>query len=179
MNGFVVAASLADWIARLPTVNAGLNGLATVLLVAGYALIRQGRRDAHRRVMLTAFGVSNLFLVCYLLYHYHVGSVRFQGPPGVRRFYLAMLLSHVVLAASVPLLALATIYLGLTQRWPAHRRLARWTLPIWLYVSVTGVAIYLMLYHIYPAGSGETIIPAEAAAAPPAPPYLPPAELRR
>lgn len=179
VNGLVLATALADWIARLPAVNAALNSVAAVLLVVGYALIRQGREAAHRRVMLSAFGVSVLFLMCYLVYHFHVGSVRFQGPPAVRRFYLGMLLSHVVLAAIVPVLALVTIYLGLKQRRAAHRRLARWTLPIWLYVSITGVAIYVMLYHLYPPGSAETIILPEAAQAPPAPPYLPPAELRR
>lgn len=178
MNGLVLAA-LADWIARLPAINAALNGTAAVLLALGYVLIRRRREAAHRRVMLTAFAMSVLFLACYLVYHYHVGSVRFQGPPGVRRFYLGMLLSHVVLAAAVPFLALATIYLGLNDRRAAHRRLARWTLPIWLYVSLTGVAIYVMLYHLYPAGSGETIIPQAAADAPPAPPFSPTAELRR
>jgi uncharacterized membrane protein YozB (DUF420 family) len=110
--------------------------------------------------MLSAFAVSVAFLACYLVYHYHVGSVPFQGPSGVRRVYLAILLTHIVLAAVVPVLAIATIYLGLTDRRRRHRQLARWTLPIWLYVSVTGVVIYVMLYHLYPAPVEAAIIEA-------------------
>ena len=147
----------------LPAVNAALNGLATLLLIAGYALIKRGRETAHKRVMLSAFGVSVAFLVCYLVYHYHVGSVRFQGPPGVRYVYLTILVTHVVLAAAVPFLALRTIYLGLRDRREAHRRLARITWPIWLYVSITGVVIYAMLYHIYPAPVESRILPGSSA----------------
>jgi uncharacterized membrane protein YozB (DUF420 family) len=100
--------------------------------------------------MLAAFAVSVLFLASYVVYHLQVGSVRFQGPPGVRAAYLVLLASHVLLAALVPVLALATIYFGLSDQRLRHRRWARWTFPIWLYVSVTGVLIYLILYHLYP-----------------------------
>jgi uncharacterized membrane protein YozB (DUF420 family) len=137
---------------ELPHVNAGLNCLATVLLVYGYRLIRRGREVAHRRVMLSCFGVSVLFLTSYLIYHAHVPSVRFpQYPPSsVRTLYRIILFSHIVLAATVPILAPVTIFLGLTNRRRAHVRLARWTFPIWLYVSITGVVVYLMLYQLYP-----------------------------
>lgn len=140
----------------LPHVNAGLNCLATVLLVYGYRLIRRGRELAHRRVMLACFGVSILFLTSYSIYHVHVPSVRFPEypPAAVRTLYRMILVSHIVLAATVPLLATITIFLGLTNRRRAHVRIARWTLPIWLYVSVTGVLVYLMLYQIYPPRAG-------------------------
>jgi uncharacterized membrane protein YozB (DUF420 family) len=170
-------------------VNATLNAAATVLLVVGLVLIKRGRVTAHKRVMLTAFGVSAAFLVCYLWYHYLVGSVRFTHPGAVRYVYYAILLTHVLLAFTVPVLAIWTIYLGLratgccgTDRAgeggsplfaldnesrdrhgdgeqgtvpmavyrARHRRLAHWTYPIWLYVSVTGVVVYLMLYHLWP-----------------------------
>ena len=140
----------------LPAVNALLNLSATLLLVAGYRQIKRGRELAHKRTMLTAFAASILFLVCYLVYHWqlrtHTGSsgVRFQGPPPINYVYYAILLTHVLLAATVPFLAGATIWLGLSDRRAAHRRLARWTYPIWLYVSVTGVVIYLALYQLYP-----------------------------
>ena len=132
----------------LPTVNAVLNGTAATLLVTGFFLIRSGRRDAHRRVMTAAFACSALFLVSYLVYHAQVGSVRFQGQGTVRTVYLAILLTHTVLAAVVPFLAVATLFLARRGRFDAHRRLARLTLPVWLYVSVTGVVIYLMLYRM-------------------------------
>ena len=132
----------------LPTVNAVLNGTAAALLVAGFLLVRSGRREAHRRAMLAAFACSILFLVSYLVYHAEVGSVRFQGTGTVRTVYLGILLTHTVLAALVPFLAVATLRLAWTGRFDAHRRLARVTLPIWLYVSVTGVVIYLMLYRM-------------------------------
>ena len=132
-------------------INALLNATATVLLVAGYVMIRQRRETAHKRLMLTAFGVSVAFLICYLVYHWQVGSVRFTGTGAIRVVYLAILFSHIVLAAVVPFLAGATIYLGLRDRRQKHRKVARWTFPIWLYVSVTGVIVYLMLYHLYPA----------------------------
>jgi uncharacterized membrane protein YozB (DUF420 family) len=151
---------------QLPAVNAALNALATVLLISGWLLIKARRETAHKRVMLAAFVVSIAFLACYLVYHYHVGSVRFTGPSSVRVVYLAILASHVVLAAVVPVLAVITIYLGLTDRRQKHRRLARWTLPIWLYVSVTGVVIYVMLYQLYPNPAGKPIIDESAVAAP-------------
>jgi uncharacterized membrane protein YozB (DUF420 family) len=137
----------------LATVNAALNASATVLLVVGYVLIRQRRELAHKAVMLAAFGVSVAFLISYLAYHvWPVGaaSTPFRGTGGVRTVYFAILISHIVLAAAVPFLAGWTIVLGLRDLRPRHRRLARWTLPIWLYVSVTGVVIYAMLYHLYP-----------------------------
>lgn len=134
----------------LATVNAVLNATATVLLVAGYTLIKQRRETAHKWVMLTAFGVSIAFLACYLAYHFQVGSVKFQGTGPVRPVYYGILLSHVLLAAAVPVLAILTIRAGLQDRRGPHRRLARWTYPIWLYVSITGVVIYWMLYHLYP-----------------------------
>lgn len=132
----------------LPTVNAILNGAAASLLVAGFRLIRAGRREAHRRAMTAAFACSVLFLVSYLVYHFEAGSVRFQGTGPVRTFYLTVLLTHTVLAAVVPFLAVTTLVLARKGLFEAHRRLARVTLPIWLYVSVTGVVIYLMLYRM-------------------------------
>jgi len=153
--------SSVEWpqiIRLLPTVNAVLNALATVLLLWGYVLIKGRREPAHKRVMITAFVVSILFLTCYLIYHWNVGSVHFEGPPVVRTIYLGILLTHVTLAATVPFLAGATIYLGLRDRRARHRALARWTFPIWLYVSVTGVVIYLMLYHLYPASAAHSIM---------------------
>jgi putative membrane protein len=143
---------------QLPAVNALLNSLATLLLIAGFVLIKRGREEAHKWVMVAAFAVSCLFLVCYLTYHYHVGSVHFQGPPHIRTAYLAMLLTHVVLAATVPFLAGITLFFGFRDRRAAHRRLAKWAFPIWLYVSITGVVIYVMLYHLYPAPATGPII---------------------
>lgn len=159
MNVFPVSPLLALEVHDLPTVNALLNATATALLVAGFLLIKRGREQAHKWAMLAAFGVSIVFLACYAVYHVKVGSVPFQGPQAVRYIYLAILLPHIILAAAVPVLAIATIYLGLRDRRAAHRKAARWTLPIWLYVSVTGVIIYLMLYHLYPAPPRQTIIP--------------------
>jgi uncharacterized membrane protein YozB (DUF420 family) len=132
----------------LPTVNAILNATAAVLLVWGYTLIRRKRFAQHRKVMQTAFVVSCLFLVCYLVYHYQVGSVRFPKTGAIKTLYLAILGTHTILAAAVPVLAIITLRRGLSARYDKHRRIARWTLPIWLYVSVTGVVVYLMLYHL-------------------------------
>ena len=132
----------------LPTVNAFLNGTAATLLVAGFLLIRSGRREAHRRVMVSAFACSALFLVSYLVYHAGVGSVRFRGTGTVRTVYLGILLTHTLLAAAVPFLAVAALALAAKGRLETHRRLARVTLPVWLYVSVTGVVVYLMLYRM-------------------------------
>ena len=137
----------------LPHVNASLNALATVLLVIGYVLVKGGRLRAHKRTMLACFGVSVLFLTCYAVYHVMIeGGRGFPAyPPRLVRYaYYAMLISHIILAAAVPFLAVATIYLGLRDRRAAHRAIARWTYPIWLYVSVTGVVVYLMLYHWFP-----------------------------
>ena len=132
----------------LPSVNAVLNATAAVLLVWGYTLIRRRRIAQHRRVMQTAFVVSCLFLVCYLVYHYQVGSVHFPRTGALKTLYLSILGTHTLLAAAVPVLAIITLRRGLSARYDKHRRIARWTLPIWLYVSVTGVVVYLMLYHL-------------------------------
>jgi uncharacterized membrane protein YozB (DUF420 family) len=134
----------------LATVNAVLNATATVLLVIGYRLIKRRREVAHKWVMLTAFGVSIAFLACYLAYHVQVGSVPFQGTGWIRPIYYGILLTHVLLATTVPVLASITIYFGLRDRRLRHRRIARVTYPIWLYVSITGVVIYALLYHLYP-----------------------------
>ena len=138
---------MPDWIRQLPAVNASLNGLATVLLVTGYVLIKRGHRAAHQRAMLGAFGTSVLFLACYVVYHAYAGSKPYPASGVDRYVYWAILASHVVLAAAVPFLAIATIWRAWQQDWTRHRALARITFPIWLYVSVTGVIIYWMLYH--------------------------------
>ena len=135
-------------IALLPSVNATLNAISAVLLVWGYLLIRRKRIDAHRRVMKTAFVTSCLFLACYLVYHAQVGSVPFQKTGPIRTVYFSILITHTVLAATVPVLAIITLRHGLAARYDKHRKIARWTLPIWLYVSVTGVVVYGMLYHL-------------------------------
>jgi putative membrane protein len=132
----------------LASVNAALNGAAGCFLVAGFVFIKRRQLDAHRRCMLTAFGLSSLFLVTYLLHHAQVGSVSFQGTGWVRTVYLALLLPHIVLAAVIVPLALFTIYRGWTGRLELHRKVARVTLPLWLYVSISGVTIYWMLYHL-------------------------------
>ena len=142
------------WVHGLPAVNASLNGLATLLLVAGYALVKRGRVIAHRNAMLSCFGVSVLFLACYLVYHFArhhyegAASKSFEGPFALKVVYFPILITHIVLAAAVPVLAVMTIVRGLRGDVERHRRLARWTYPIWLYVSVTGVVIYVMLYHL-------------------------------
>ncbi|HEX2254714.1 MAG TPA: DUF420 domain-containing protein [Thermoanaerobaculia bacterium] len=132
----------------LPAVNASLNALAAVLLVIGWVLIRRGRRQAHRNVMLAAVAVSALFLTSYLVYHFQVGSVRFQGQGPVRTAYFAVLLTHTVLATILPVLVVLSLWRAFGRRYDLHRRIARWTLPIWLYVSVTGVVVYWMLYRM-------------------------------
>jgi uncharacterized membrane protein YozB (DUF420 family) len=131
----------------LATLNAVLNSIAAVLLVIGWVAIARGNWKAHRAAMVAAFAVSAIFLVSYLTYHAIAGSVPFKGQGVVRIVYFAILITHVILAAAVPVLALRMFFLAWKQRWEAHRRLGRITLPIWLYVSVTGVVIYLMLYH--------------------------------
>jgi uncharacterized membrane protein YozB (DUF420 family) len=131
----------------LPAVNATLNGISGVLLIAGYLLMRARRIELHRRVMTAAFATSSLFLICYLVYHANVGSVRFTRPGFVRTLYFTILITHVTLAAAVLPLAIITLSRGLKARYPQHRRIARWTFPIWLYVSVTGVLVYVLLYR--------------------------------
>jgi putative membrane protein len=134
----------------LPSLNAFLNATSAVLLVTGYHFIRQRNIRAHRTCMIAAFTVSVLFLLSYLTYHYHAGATRFSGHGWVRPVYFTILISHTALAALVPFLALITLFRALKEQFPRHRWIARWTLPIWLYVSVTGVVVYLMLYHLYP-----------------------------
>lgn len=131
----------------LPTVNAFLNGLTAVLLLVGYYSIRRRRRAIHRRIMLFAFSTSTLFLISYLYYHAHVGSVPFKGAGLARSIYFSILISHSILAAVVVPMAVVTLSRGLSSRFDKHKKLARWTLPVWLYVSVTGVAVYILLYR--------------------------------
>ena len=134
----------------LPTVNASLNALSAVLLVSGWRAIRAGNRQRHRALMLSALGSSALFLVGYLTRVALTGTHRFPGGGALKATYLAVLGSHTVLAVVVLPLVLRTLYLALRGRFDSHRRIARWTFPVWLYVSVTGVAVYLMLYHLAP-----------------------------
>jgi uncharacterized membrane protein YozB (DUF420 family) len=131
----------------LPAVNATLNAIAAVLLTIGFVLIRKGRIDAHRRTMIAAFVTSSLFLVCYIVYHAQVGSVRFTRQGFVRPLYFTILITHVTLAAAILPLAIITLSRALKARYDRHRAIARWTLPIWLYVSVTGVLVYVLLYQ--------------------------------
>lgn len=132
----------------LPTVNATLNTISAILLTIGYVCIRTRKPIAHRNCMIAAFAVSALFLTSYLVYHYHEGSTPFGGEGWIRGVYFAVLIPHIVLAALVLPLALTTLYFAVRQKFTTHRRVAQWTLPIWLYVSVTGVVVYLMLYHL-------------------------------
>jgi uncharacterized membrane protein YozB (DUF420 family) len=132
----------------LPAVNASLNATATVLLIYGYRLIRTGQREAHKKAMLGAFAMSVLFLICYLVYHAQVGSVPFQKQGFIRTVYFFILITHVVLAATVPFLAGITLWRAYKEQFARHRRIAKWTFPIWLYVSITGVLVYLMLYRL-------------------------------
>lgn len=131
----------------LPAVNAILNAIAGILLLIGYRLIRQKRIQAHRRVMLTAFGVSVVFLICYLVYHFNAGVVYYKKTGILRYTYLTILTTHTILAVITPVLAIITLRRGLRMEVPRHRAIARWTFPIWMYVSVTGVIVYLMLYQ--------------------------------
>jgi uncharacterized membrane protein YozB (DUF420 family) len=132
-----------------PIINATLNGTSAVLLLAGHSLIKRGRLGAHRAVMLAAVAVSTLFLISYLYYHAHVGSVRFQGKGWSRPIYFSILISHTVLAATIVPLVIVTLTRALRERFDRHRAIARWTYPLWLYVSITGVIIYFMLYHMF------------------------------
>ena len=141
---------MADY-SVFPAINASLNGTSAVLLVTAHRMIKRGRMATHRALMLTAVGTSTLFLVSYLYYHAHVGSVRFQGHGWSRPVYFSILISHTVLAATIVPLVIITLTCALRGRFDRHRAIARWTYPIWLYVSVTGVVIYVMLYHIFRA----------------------------
>ena len=142
-----------EWVTTLPAVNAGLNFLAGALLVLGYMQIKKGNRATHKKLMLSAFATSIVFLACYLVYHFALNhytgssSKKFPGTGVIRTVYLGILLTHVVLATAVPVLAIITIVKGLREQWESHKRIAKITFPIWLYVSVTGVIIYFMVYH--------------------------------
>jgi putative membrane protein len=129
--------------------NASLNGVSAILLAGGYAAIRAGKRDVHKRFMISAFGVSTVFLVSYVVYHLRVGHVAFQGHGWIRPVYFALLLSHTVLAIVIVPLILITLRRAWLEKFDQHRAIARWTLPLWFYVCVTGVIVYLMLYQIY------------------------------
>jgi uncharacterized membrane protein YozB (DUF420 family) len=135
----------------LPTLNASLNALSAVLLVSGYVCIRHGRTAAHKRCMISAFGVSTLFLVSYLILRVIAGTTHFTAEGWIRPVYFAILLSHTLLAAGIVPLAIVTLVRAVRADFERHAALARWTLPLWLYVSVTGVLIYWLLYHLYPA----------------------------
>lgn len=136
-------------ISDLPALNATLNATAAVFLVAGYILIKNGRRALHKKCMLAAVTASTAFLTSYVIYHAQTGSRPFQGQGTIRVIYFAILITHIVLAATVLPLALTTAARGLRAQYPRHVKIARWTFPIWLYVSVTGVVIYVMLYRLY------------------------------
>jgi len=133
----------------LPALNATLNGLSAVFLVSGYLFIRRGDRLMHKRCMIAALTTSALFLTSYVIYHLNTGSRPFPGQGSIRLVYFSILITHVVLAAAIVPLALVTATRGLRSQFDRHVRIARWTLPIWLYVSVTGVVIYLMLYQLH------------------------------
>ncbi len=134
----------------LPAVDAFLNASSAVFLVLGFFFVRQKNIRAHKTCMLSAFASSAIFLVCYLTYHYFHGTTHFPGSGGIRTFYLVLLGSHTVLAALVVPLVLVTLSRAWRECFSQHKRIARWTLPLWLYVSVTGVLVYWMLYHLYP-----------------------------
>jgi putative membrane protein len=133
--------------------NAALNGTSAILLVAGYTAIRNRKIELHKKFMVSAFAVSTIFLISYLIYHYRVGHVVFQGHGWVRTFYLVLLTSHTILAIVIVPLILITLRRAWVQRFDKHRIIARWTLPLWFYVCITGVIVYVMLYHIYAPAS--------------------------
>jgi uncharacterized membrane protein YozB (DUF420 family) len=134
-----------------PVIDAALNATSAVLLLVGRGLIKRGRMAAHRAVMIAALVSSSLFLAFYLYYHAHVGSVHFRGPGWARPVYFTLLISHTLLAIAVVPLVMITLSRALRQRFDRHRAIARWTFPLWMYVSVTGVIVYLMLYHLFVA----------------------------
>jgi uncharacterized membrane protein YozB (DUF420 family) len=132
----------------LPALNATLNAISTILLITGWVLIKRGERKRHEQVMLAAVLTSTLFLISYVIYHWHVGSVPFKGTGWIRTVYFAVLIPHVILAAAIVPPVLITVSRGLSKKYDKHRRIARWTLPLWLFVSITGVIVYLMLYQL-------------------------------
>ena len=137
--------------AVFPVIDASLNGTSAVLLVVGRSFIKRGQMAAHRAVMIAALVSSSLFLTSYLYYHWHVGSVHFQGQGWSRPLYFSILISHTILAAAIVPMIIITLSRALRERYDRHRVIARWTFPLWLYVSVTGVIVYLMLYHLFAA----------------------------
>jgi len=137
-------------IADLPAVNASLNGLSTIFLSFGYYFIKAKNQTAHRNCMIAAFTTSVVFLICYLTYHFNFPPTRFKNPEWFRPIYLMILITHVILAAVIVPLILMTLHRGLKARYELHKKIARWTWPLWMYVSVTGVVIYLLLYQIFP-----------------------------
>jgi uncharacterized membrane protein YozB (DUF420 family) len=142
---------MTDTLALFPSINAFLNGTSAILLFIGHRYIKRNDMRAHKRLMITALITSSLFLICYLYYHAHVGSVRFQGQGWSRPLYFTILISHTILAAAIVPLVIVTLTRALRERFDRHRAIARWTYPIWMYVSITGVVIYLMLYHVFRA----------------------------
>lgn len=143
---------MPEYLSYLPHLNAFLNSTSTLLLLAGYASIRFRLVRLHRNFQVAALITSSLFLISYLTYHYYHGDTRFTGQGIVRPFYFAVLITHVILAIVIVPLVFVTFYRALRLDFVRHRRIARWTLPLWLYVSVTGVIVYVMLYHLYPSG---------------------------
>jgi putative membrane protein len=135
-------------VSQLPSVNAALNSLSATFLIFGFLFIKSKNIKLHKACMLAAFASSSLFLISYLVYHYQVGSVPFKGQGANRVFYFTVLLTHTILAVVVVPMALITLFRALKENFPAHRRIARWTFPIWLYVSITGVLVYVMLYRL-------------------------------
>ena len=146
-------------ISSLAPINATLNAIAAILLLFGFFFIRRRKVAAHRTCMIAAFVVSMVFLACYLTYHYRVGDVRFTGQGWIRPVYFTMLITHVILAVAIVPLAIVTLSRALSARFDAHRRIARWTWPLWMYVSVTGVLVYLFVYQIY----GPPLMPTASA----------------
>jgi uncharacterized membrane protein YozB (DUF420 family) len=137
--------------AMFPAIDATLNGTSAVLLLVGRSFIKRGRMAAHRAAMIAALVSSSIFLACYLYYHWHVGSVHFQGQGWARPVYFSILISHTILAAAIVPLIIITLSRALRKRFDRHRAIARWTYPLWMYVSVTGVIVYFMLYHLFAA----------------------------
>jgi putative membrane protein len=133
--------------AIFPAINATLNGTSAVLLYVGHGFIKRGKMAAHKNLMIAAVATSSLFLISYLYYHYHVGSIHFQGHGWVRPVYFSILISHTILAAVIVPLVIISLTRGLQRKFDKHRVVARWTYPLWMYVSVTGVVVYFMLYH--------------------------------
>jgi uncharacterized membrane protein YozB (DUF420 family) len=137
--------------AMFPAIDASLNGTSAVLLLIGRGYIRRGRMAAHRAFMIAALASSSIFLACYLYYHWHVGSVHFQGQGWARPVYFSILISHTILAAVIVPMIIITLSRALRERFDRHRAIARWTYPLWMYVSITGVIVYFMLYHLFAA----------------------------